>query len=92
VIVQRTFKHYLDDKYEKEEKHDVWAVIRMEKRNACLMAVVDVAANPDALKLARSIADDEAPTAVCAKLKPKIAGEKTCWAEEAIGADEPPTK
>ena len=78
MIVQRTFKHYLDDKYEKEEKHDVWAVIRMEKRNACLMAVVDVAANPDALKLARSIADDEAPTAVCAKLKPKIAGEKTC--------------
>jgi hypothetical protein len=92
VIVQRTFKHYVDDKYEKEEKHDVWAVIRMEKRNACLMAVIDAAANPDALKLARNIADDEAPNSVCAKLKPKIAGEKTRWTEEAIGTDEPPPK
>lgn len=82
VIVQRTMRDH-----DKDEKHDVWAVIRMEKRNACLMAVIDAKANPDALKLARSIADDEAPKISCNKLKPKTAGRETRWTKEAIGGE-----
>jgi hypothetical protein len=81
---------------DKPEKHNVWAVIRMEPRNACLMAVIDASANPDALTLARNIADAEAPNTACVtgkdSLKPKIVGTQTRWAKEAAGLDEPPAR
>jgi hypothetical protein len=85
VIVQRIIKDH-----DKDERHNVWAVIRVEPRNACLMAVVDEAANPDHLALARATADNEAPALACASLKPKIVGTPSRWAQEAIGLDEPP--
>ena len=66
----------------------------MEPRNACLMAVIDAAANPDALTLARQSADSDAPGAACVKnkekLKPNIVGAETRWAKEAAGLAEPP--
>ena len=48
------------------EEYNVLAVIRMEARRACLMAVLDEAGNPNALALARATADAEAPTFSCA--------------------------
>jgi hypothetical protein len=85
VIVQRIIKDH-----RKDEKHNVWAVIRIEPRNACQIAVIDEEANPDALTLARTTADTEAPTVRCTNIKPKIVGVTSLWAQEAIGTDEPP--
>jgi hypothetical protein len=85
VVVQRTIKDH-----RKDEKHNVWAVIRIEPHNACQIAVIDGGANPDALGLARTTADYEAPAVSCAKVKAKIVGVTSQWAQEAIGLDEPP--
>ena len=90
VIVQRIIKNHDNRDYDKEEKHNVWAVIRIEPRNACLIAVIDEAANPDSLALARTTADIEAPKLACANIKAKIVGTESRWAQEAIGTDEPP--
>ena len=76
--------------HEKDERHNVWGVIRMEPRNACLMAVIDEAANPDAITLARTTADAEAPNLACAKNKTKIVGTASRWAQEVIGLDGDP--
>lgn len=84
VIVQRIMKDH-----ENDERHNVWAVIRMEPRNACLMAVIDETANPDYLALARAAADNEAPALACASLRPKIVGTPSRWAKEAIGSEPP---
>lgn len=72
--------------------NNVLAVIRMEKRNACLMAAIDEAANPNALALARTTADAEAAKFACAKGKPKIVGKPSRWAQQAIGYDGEPPK
>ncbi len=93
AIVEFIIKDY-DLPNDKRDEYKVWGVIRMEPRNACLMAVVDVAANPDALTLARQSADSDAPGAACVKnketLTPKIVGAETRWAKEAAGLAEPP--
>ncbi len=84
TIVELIIKDY-DLPNDKRDEHKVWGVIRMEPRNACLMAVIDAAANPDALTLARQSADSDAPGSVCIKnketLKPKIVGAETRWAQ-----------
>jgi hypothetical protein len=72
--------------------HDVLGVIRMEPRDACLFAIVDEGANPDALALARITADTEALSFDCATLKPKIVGKTSQWAQKAIGEDGDPPK
>ena len=85
VLVELVMKEPDDDK-----THNAWGVIRMERRNACLMAVVDQAANKDALALARATADAQAPGAACARIEPKIVGAQTLWAKRAVGAEKPP--
>lgn len=73
--------------------HNVLAVLRIESRNVCLIAVVDEKANPDAITLARSTADKDAPALACAKdLKPKIVSTETQWARESIGVEVDPRK
>jgi len=89
VIVQRTMKDY-DLANGRMDEHSVWSVIRIEPRNACEIAVIDAAANPGALALARTFADSEAPAVSCRNVKAKIVGSQTRWAKEAIGTDEPP--
>ena len=78
--------------YPAEKRHNVLGVLRMEPRNACLMAVVDEAANSDALALARKTADTEAPSFSCANGKAKVVGAATKWTREAIGYDGDPPK
>ena len=93
TIVELIIKDY-DLPNDKRDEHKIWGVTRMEPRNACLMAVIDAAANPDALTLARQSANSDAPGAACVKnkekLKPKIVGAETRWAKEAAGLAEPP--
>lgn len=92
TIVELIIKDY-DLPNDKRDEYKVWGVIRIEPRND-LLAVVDVAANPDALTLARQSADSDAPGAACVKnketLTPKIVGAETRWAKEAAGLAEPP--
>jgi hypothetical protein len=71
--------------YPAETPHNVLGVLRMEPRNACLMAVIDEAANSDALALARKTADAEAPSFSCANGQAKAVGTATKWTREAIG-------
>jgi hypothetical protein len=73
--------------YDADQRHNVLGVLRMEPRNACLMAVLDEAANKDALALARTAADKEAPSFSCKGGKPKVAGAATRWTQRAIGLD-----
>jgi hypothetical protein len=75
-----------------ETRHNVLGVLRMEPRNACLMAVIDEAANGDALALARKTADAEALSFSCANGKAKAVGVATQWTQEAIGFDGDPPK
>ncbi len=89
-IVVRDDESMKDDGHYKT--HNVLGVIRMEPRSACLFAVVDEAANPDALALARKTADAEAPTLDCAKVKGRIVGAASQWAKQAIGEDGDPPK
>jgi hypothetical protein len=65
----------------------VLAVIRMEARNACLLAVIDEAGNTDALALARATADAEAPAFSCRRdaAKVRVVGEPSYWAQMVIG-------
>lgn len=81
TIVQVVVKDHEGD----ESKYNVLAVIRMEARRACLMAVLDEAGNPNARALARATADTEAPTFSCATGKPKIVGAPSYWAQAVIG-------
>lgn len=76
AIVEFIIKDY-DLPNDKRDEYKVWGVIRIEPRND-LLAVVDVAANPDALTLAKET------------LTPKIVGAETRWAKEAAGLAEPP--
>jgi hypothetical protein len=78
--------------YPAEKRHNVLGVLRMEPRNACLMAVIDEAANEGALALARKTADSEAPSFSCATGKAKAVGAATQWTQEAIGYDGDPPK
>ena len=72
--------------------NNVLAVVRMEKRNACLMAAIDETTNPDALLLARATADAKAAKFACAKDKPRIVGKPSQWAQRTIGYDGEPPK
>ena len=78
--------------YDADTKHNVIGVLRMEPRNACLMAVVDEDANKEALKLARATADQDAPSFVCRDGKPKLVGAATKWTERALGLEGDPPK
>jgi hypothetical protein len=84
TIVTAVIKH-VDQNGENEKRYNVLAVMRMEQRNACLMALIDEAGNKNALALARSTADAEAPKFSCAKDKPRIVGEPSYWAQQVIG-------
>jgi uncharacterized protein GlcG (DUF336 family) len=63
----------------------VLAVLRMEKRTACLAAAVEVAANKEANALAREAADTR--TFACDKDKPRPFGTTTEWMEQMIGVE-----
>jgi hypothetical protein len=78
--------------YPSEARHNVLGVLRMEPRNACLMAVIDEAANDGALALARKTADSEAQAFSCTNGKAKVVGSATKWTQEAIGSDGNPPK
>jgi hypothetical protein len=78
--------------YPSEDRHNVLGVLRMEPRNACLMAVIDEEANSDALGLARKTADTEAPSFSCANGKAKAVGTATKWTREALGHEGDPPK
>jgi hypothetical protein len=71
--------------HEADERHNVLAVIRMEKRNACLMAALDEPGNPDPAALARATADQDAPGFSCATGKPRVVGAPSWWAQAVIG-------
>jgi hypothetical protein len=87
TIVQVVVKDHEGD----EKKYNVLAVIRMEARRACLLAVLDEAGNPDSRALARATADADAPAFSCASGKPKIVGAPSYWAQAVIGFEgEPP--
>jgi hypothetical protein len=75
----------IDDRSEKI--FTTLAVIRMEARNACLLAVIDEAGNKDALALARATADAEAPAFSCGKdaAKARVVGAPSTWAQTVIG-------
>jgi hypothetical protein len=66
----------------------VLAVMRIEPRNACLIAAIDAAGNSDARALARATADQQAPTFSCGKHRPRVVGEPSAWAQEVIGWEE----
>lgn len=78
--------------YDADEKHNVIGVLRMESRNACLMAVIDEDGNKEALKLARATADKDAPAFSCKDGKPKLVGAETKWTQRALGLDGEPPK
>jgi len=78
--------------YDADKKHNVIGVLRMEPRNACLMAVIDEAANKDALALARTTADKEAPSFTCKGGKAKLVGTATQWTKRALGFEGEPPK
>ena len=69
---------------EAEKDYKILAIIRMEKRTACLMALIDEG-SPDALTLARTTADTEAPKFSCQKGVPRIVGAPSYWAQQIIG-------
>ena len=71
---------------------NVLAVIRMERRDTCLMAAIDETENPDALALALATADAEAAKFACAKDKARIVGKPSQWAQQTIGYDGDPPK
>jgi hypothetical protein len=74
------------------KNNNVLGVLRMEPRNACLMAVIDEAANSDALALARSTADKDAPSFSCKGGKAKAVGTATQWTQEVLGFEGDPPK
>jgi hypothetical protein len=69
-------------------KHQVLAVIRIRRGQACLIGAVDIAANKDGYDLARTLAD-AAPSFTCGKDKPRIAGVETEWAKAIVGEEKP---
>lgn len=71
-------------------KGRVLAVIRMEARRACLMAVSDEASNQNSRSLAHATADAQAPNFSCAKGQPKVVGAPSYWAQAVIGFDGDP--
>jgi hypothetical protein len=73
-----------------DKTYNVLAVIRMEKRKACLMAAIDETANLDAPALARTAADTEAVKFVCGKGKVRIIGKPSQWAQRLVGEEAPP--
>jgi len=75
-----------------EKNYNVLAVIRIEPRNACLIAAIDEAGNKDALALARATADAQAPAFSCAKDRPRVVGEASAWAQAVVGVDGDPPK
>jgi hypothetical protein len=86
VIVQLVVKEYSNEA-DALADHNVLGVLRIEPKNVCLTAVVDEAANPEALTLARSTADKDAPALSCNGLKPRIVGTETTWTRQAIGTE-----
>jgi hypothetical protein len=69
-------------------RHNVLAVIRLKRGEACLVGAVDIAANKDGYELARALAD-AAPSFTCGKDKPRIAGTETEWAKAIVGVEKP---
>lgn len=65
----------------------VLAVLRMEKRNACLAAAVDVSANKEANALARGAADTFVRAFSCDQDKPRVFGATSEWMEQVIGVE-----
>jgi hypothetical protein len=74
-----------------DQRYNVLAVIRIQGILACVMAVVDEAANAEATALARKAADAPGDFS-CEMDKPKILGTETRWAKAAIGQDGAPPR
>jgi hypothetical protein len=78
--------------HETDQNHDVLAVLRIAPRNACLAAAIDVAANKDAMALARETADGAARTFTCGSDQPRVVGTPSAWAQQVTGYDGEPPK
>ena len=77
---------------ETDKNHNVLAVLRIEPRNACLAAAIDVEANKDALAMARRTADIDAPKFTCGSDKPRVVGAAGLAAQAVIGSGGEPPK
>lgn len=55
----------------------VLAVLRVKRGEACLVGIVDVAANPDGYDTARRLADQRAPGFACGRDTPRLEGAPT---------------
>jgi hypothetical protein len=75
-----TVRMLFPDEGSAKARYSVLAVMRVKRGEACLVGAVDVGANKDAYDLARALAD-AAPSFVCGKDKPRIAGAETEWAK-----------
>ena len=78
--------------HDTDQNHDVIAVLRIEPRNACLAAAIDVAANKDAMALARQTADGAARTFACGTDQARVVGAASVWAQQVTGDDGEPPK
>jgi len=63
--------------------HQVLAVMRVARGQACLVGVVDIRANRKAYVLARGVAD-RAPAFVCGRDRPSVAGVATEWTQRLL--------
>jgi len=62
----------------------VLAVMRVRRGEACVMAVVDIASNPDAYELARQLADSRALGFVCGRDAARVEGIPTARATQLL--------
>jgi hypothetical protein len=84
-VIVRDDDSEVDGKF---KTYDVLVVLRIGRREACLMAVIDEAANAEAASLARRTADEDARSFVCNRDRPKVLGQPSRWTRRVIG--EPP--
>lgn len=60
-----------------ERDRPVLAVMRVKRGESCVIAIADIAANPDAYELARRAADEKARGFVCGRDAPRVLGVPT---------------
>jgi hypothetical protein len=64
----------------------ILAVLRVRRGEACLVALVDMAANPDGYDAARRVADQRAPGFSCGRDQPRVEGTPTSRAAAVLNA------
>ena len=71
--------------HEADENNNVLAVLKLEPRDACLMAAIDEPGNKDAAALARATADRDTAGFSCKSGSAKVVGADSYWAQQVIG-------